>query len=139
MDLSSVGWAVDRSSNAAAGAGVPEVLACCIELIAVEGVQDRNLRHAIRANFVANATALVVLPVVVLVAALVKADALRASPRESSGAGGWQWFTSAISDVEPLRMMASWSLNIIAVAQMVDLSSSVAFSLGEFDFYLFKL
>ena len=117
MDLSSVGWAFDRRGNAAAGAGVPEVHALCIELIGLEGVKGISLRLTIRAKFVANATALVVLPVVVLAAALVKADALRASPRESSGAGGWQWFTSAISDVEPLRKMASWGLRLSASAQ----------------------
>lgn len=117
MDLSSVGWAFDRRGNAAAGAGVPEVLACCIELIAVEGVQDRNLRHAIRANFVANAPALVVLPVMMLVTACVKANALSSSPSESSRAGSRERFTSAITDVEPLRKMASWGVRLSASAQ----------------------
>lgn len=131
MDLSSVGWAFDRRGNAAAGAGVPEVLACCIELIAVEGVQDRNLRHAIRANFVANAPALVVLPVMMLVTACVKANALSSSPSESSRAGFRERFTRTSLNVEPLMKMASWGFGDSAQAHncVIVLGRSVAFSL----------
>ena len=136
MDLSSVGWAVDRRGNAAAGAGVPEVRAAGIVSVAVERVQGCSIGVAIRTDLIANAAARVVLPVVVLVAASVEADALRASPSESVRALSGKQFAGAISDVEPLVAAASRSLSCATKAQMM---SSVAFGLGEFDFYLFKL
>jgi hypothetical protein len=82
------------------------------------------------------------LPVTIIATvAWVKANALSSSPSESSRAGSRERFTRTISDVEPLMKMASWGVSVFAFAQncVTVLGRSVAFSLWEFDFYLFKL
>ena len=131
MDRFCVGRTYERRGNAAAGAGLPEVHAISIWSIAVLGVKGRSLVLAIRTNVVANAPALVVLPVMILATAWVKANALSSSPSESSRAGSRERFTRTISDVEPLRKMASWGVSVSAFAQncVTVLGRSVAFSL----------
>jgi len=132
MDRFCVGRTYERRGNAAAGSGLPEVYASSICSIAVLGVKGLSLCLAVRTKVVANAPALVELPVTIIATvAWVKANALSSSPSESSRAGSRERFTRTISDVEPLMKMASWGVSVFAFAQncVTVLGRSVAFSL----------
>ena len=131
MDRFCVGRTYERRGNAAAGAGLPEVHAISIWSIAVLGVKGRSLCLAIWTNVVANAPALVVVPVKVRRTAWVKANALSSSPSESSRAGSRERFTRTSLNVEPLMKMASWGFGDSAQAHncVIVLGRSVAFSL----------